>query len=746
MALLLNYWTLASFSIVIVSASQWPAMPTWHWIVPCIGALFIAVNVRALRTLLGPCCACVVILAHGNLVRHQTVELFKAGSDITINAEVDSFFKQISHGFQGRAVIRSINGERLNIFQRPTVWLRAPVRLSVGDLIQVKVRLKPVIGTLNQVGFDVEKLAYVRSIRARATVVEGESYYITSTLPWRTSLFQRVGTQTQHLPHQGLIKALLFGVRDSIPESVQSGLQRNGLNHLVAISGLHVGIMYAVGWFVGGLLLRLDGRFHFAPMLCGVAIASFYAYLAGFSVPTLRALLMCLLVNILLLSNVRLTKTSSWLLILALLLLIWPQAAIDPSLWLSMYAVAIIMLFLSFRLFDRSAVLKAIGLQICIVGLMFPIIALVFGGISATGLLYNLVFVPWFSLIVVPITFLALASAPWSFVAERLWWCSDWSLNVVVKAVDFSLYGWLPISQAQLSILVVMLVLLVISVWLDRKAILLAMIIAFLGLTDWQPRWRWQLNVFDVGHGLAVAIVQGNRAFLYDTGASWQTSSYVQQLLNPWFRYRGVTELDYFFVSHFDNDHSGGWKDVLQTWQPNHFVTSQHLAISQPCTAGRVWQWGVLEIEALWPPVQVSRAYNPQSCVLKLTDKESKISLLLPGDIEKIAEWMLLKTADKLNSDIVLAPHHGSRSSSGKRFIDAVSAQLAIGSSAFHGRWNLPSKEVVQAYRNQGSEWLDTGSSGQIMVNFYSDQFQVRQLRQLKGRAWYRQMLRKGVE
>ncbi|MDN3684489.1 ComEC/Rec2 family competence protein [Vibrio sinaloensis] len=96
------------------------------------------------------------------------------------------------------------------------------------------------------------------------------------------AFFQRVGTQTQHLAHQGLIKALLFGVRDSIPESVQSGLQRNGLNHLVAISGLHVGIMYAVGWFVGGLLLRLDGRFHFAPMLCGVAIASFYAYLAGF--------------------------------------------------------------------------------------------------------------------------------------------------------------------------------------------------------------------------------------------------------------------------------------------------------------------------------------------------------------------------------------------------------------------------------------------------------------------------------
>ncbi|MDN3684488.1 hypothetical protein QW180_16465 [Vibrio sinaloensis] len=76
MALLLNYWTLASFSIVIASASQWPVMPTWHWIVPCIGALLIAVNVRALRPLLGPCCACVVILAHGNLVRHQTVELF----------------------------------------------------------------------------------------------------------------------------------------------------------------------------------------------------------------------------------------------------------------------------------------------------------------------------------------------------------------------------------------------------------------------------------------------------------------------------------------------------------------------------------------------------------------------------------------------------------------------------------------------------------------------------------------------
>lgn len=746
MALLLNYWTLASFSIIIISATQWPFMPDWLWIIACIGALFVALSIKALRLFVGPCCACVVILAHGNLVRHQSIELFKAGSDITIIAEVDSFFKQISHGFQGRAVIRSINGERLNIFERPAVWLRSPLPFVIGDTIRARVRLKPVVGQFNQVGFDVEKFAYSRAIIASARLLPEQSFYFTSVATWRTQLFQRVGNQTQHLAHQGLLQAILFGVRHNIPAEVNLALQRSGLNHLVAISGLHVGIVYGVGWFLGRVLLSCDSRLRFAPMLAGVATASFYAYLAGFSVPTMRALMMCVLGNIMLLCQLKLTKPHIWLLMLSALLITWPQSATDPSLWLSMSAVAIIMLFLSFRLFSRSKLFKTIGLQVTIITLMLPISALVFGGVSVSALVYNLVFVPWFSVVVVPVSFLSIASSSLTWVSEPLWLCSDWSLELVTLAVGLTQDGWVPISQSQRVLMFVILIALLFSFWINKKAIFVMALVTWMIATDWHPKRRWQMNVLDVGHGLAVAVVQGDRVLLYDTGAAWQTSSYAERLITPWFWYRGLSGVDYFFISHFDNDHAGGWREIIKTWQPTFFIASQQIENATPCIAGQVWQWGRLEIEALWPPSVVSRAYNPHSCALKLTDKESQISVLLPGDIEKIAEWMLLRTPGTLDSDIVLAPHHGSRSSSMQEFVEAVSPHLAIGSSAYQGRWGLPDNEVVQRYRNQGALWLDTGSSGQILVDFYSEHYQVTELRPLKGQAWYRQMLRKGVE
>jgi competence protein ComEC len=119
---------------------------------------------------------------------------------------------------------------------------------------------------------------------------------------------------------------------------------------------------------------------------------------------------------------------------------------------------------------------------------------------------------------------------------------------------------------------------------------------------------------------------------------------------------------------------------------------------------------------------------------------------LLTGDIETIAEWILIRDKDKLDSDVVIVPHHGSKTSSITKFVEQVSPSLAIASTAKGGRWNLPNSEVVERYRNQGAEWVDTGSSGQITVKFYSDSLSLMRLRDIKGGSWYRHMLRKGVE
>ena len=177
MTLYLYYWTLASFSAVIISSSVWFYMPEWPWIIPCLAIVALSLKVNKLRVFLGSLAACVVVLTHSNLLRHQTDTLFQAGSNLTINAEVDSFFKQISHGFQGRAVVRSINGQTLNIYERPTVWLKAPVSLNIGQTITAKVDIKPIIGQMNEVGFDAEKYAYSQSIVGRAVVDTKVSFF-----------------------------------------------------------------------------------------------------------------------------------------------------------------------------------------------------------------------------------------------------------------------------------------------------------------------------------------------------------------------------------------------------------------------------------------------------------------------------------------------------------------------------------------------------------------------------------------
>jgi competence protein ComEC len=256
----------------------------------------------------------------------------------------------------------------------------------------------------------------------------------------------------------------------------------------------------------------------------------------------------------------------------------------------------------------------------------------------------------------------------------------------------------------------------------------------------------WQIVVLDVGHGLSILVQQQNRALVYDTGAAWQNSSMAEQVVTPLMISRGITQLDYLAISHFDNDHAGGLQAIKQQWSPSQILTSQSGDSFEPCVVGRSWQWGKITIESLWPPKLTSRAYNPHSCVFKLQHQESSTTLLLAGDIESIAEWILVREGEKLDSDILIVPHHGSKTSSIPAFISAVSPEVAVASLAKGGRWKLPDENVVKRYQKAGAKWLDTGHSGQVLFDVYPQSYQVSALRTRKGKTWYRQMLRNGVE
>ncbi|NOI80618.1 DNA internalization-related competence protein ComEC/Rec2 [Vibrio tubiashii] len=683
---------------------------------------------------------------HGNLLRYQTEALFQAGQDITIIADVDSLFKPINFGFQGIVVVRSINGEALTTFHQPKLRLTSSISLNPGDQVTASISVKPIYGLMNGVGYDAEQHALIQGVVGTGSVDRNKSFFITSQPSLRTRLIESVKEKTQFLEHQAMILALMFGMREGLTQQHWELLKSSGLSHLIAISGLHVGIAFAIGWFIGFSLLKLHVLFLHAPVLLGLAFAIGYAWLAGFSIPTERAVTMCLLLCILMPLAGQLPNSFKWLLVLSLLLFLDPFSAISSSLWMSMVAVGVIFLYQASGKIRGNLVVQAVRIQLFLVFLMAPIVMYLFHGVSLGAIAYNLVFVPWFTVLVIPLVFFSFASHfifPWF---EFPWQLLELSLGPVNWAMEYSIWTWFDVSRQTLLWLLYILVVLTISRLLSRRVTTLLMLSTGLSLVEWRNSPLWQIVVLDVGHGLSILVQQQNRALVYDTGAAWQTSSMAEQVVTPLMISRGITQLDYLAISHFDNDHAGGWQAIKQQWSPSKILTSQSGESFEPCLVGRSWQWGKITIESLWPPKLTSRAYNPHSCVFKLQHQESSTRLLLAGDIESIAEWILVREGEKLDSDILIVPHHGSKTSSIPAFIAAVSPEVAVASLAKGGRWKLPDENVVERYQKAGAKWLDTGHSGQVLFDVYPQSYQVSALRTRKGKTWYRQMLRNGVE
>ncbi|HAS62479.1 MAG TPA: DNA internalization-related competence protein ComEC/Rec2 [Vibrio sp.] len=749
MTLFVNYWTLSSFAILIITTPHWLQLPQWFWSVPCLVWLLLSFKFRWLRWGCGLIAALFIVIASGNLTRHQTNTLFNAGSDFIINAEVDSLFKPINHGFQGIAVIRSINGNEIGYFSRPRVYLTAPYPLELGNQVTAQVKLKPIIGSLNAVGFDKEKFAISQRVVGQVTVKRDSSFIIQSHLSWRQELFSRMLGLTQGLEHRGLIIALSSGERSYIEKEQWARLQQSGLSHLVAISGLHIGIAFGFGWLLGFQLFRLGVKIVWMPIAIAILCACAYAWLSGFSLPTQRALILLLIFVSFQLMRINSSYRFKWLLMLASLLLYDPFAVYSNSFWLSVYAVAILFFILSLSLGQGSKLKQSLLLQLGLVVLMSPIVALLFYGIGLGTLIYNVLFVPWFSVCVIPLLLATTALVPMlPQLATSLYFLADLSLLPVTSSTHLSQFAWVPLPVGLASLLLFLAVWCLMRPIIESRVFVVTLLFVVLTFTMRRDDFDWRLEVFDVGHGLAVVVEKNGKAIVYDTGASWEQGSYAKNVITPYLHSRGLT-LDTIIISHFDNDHAGGLKDLLQNWPSATVVSSQARLNNNesfiPCIKGERWQWQQLTFEIIWPPNIVSRAYNPHSCVIRIIDRD-KQSVLLTGDVEAIAEWILVRDAEQLKADVVLVPHHGSKSSSLPRFVKAVDAKVAIASTAYQGRWILPNPTVKQRYIDHGAQWLETGQEGQTSLLFQQQNFRIATIRRGKGLAWYRQMLRKRVE
>ncbi|MBY3671786.1 MULTISPECIES: DNA internalization-related competence protein ComEC/Rec2 [Vibrio] len=702
---------------------------------------------RAGRKFLGFVVAILIIVLQGNLIRDQSNVLYQAGPDIIIKGRADSFFRQTRYAHEGFALIYEVNGQSLGTLFQPRVRLTTPILLQPNDLFEFSATVKPVIGRLNEIGFDAEAHYMAKSVIARVSVKANTPYTISPQEDVRSSLQQKLVTLTQNSPFQGIILALTFGERNGIDEQEWRALRNSGLIHLVAISGLHIGIAFSVGYFLGLGMMRLHAKLLWSPFVCGALLAVFYAWLAGFTLPTQRALIMCLLNVALVMLAFPLSALKRILLTLVAVLVWSPFTSLSNSFWMSFLAVAIVLYQLASQS-QRQVWWKALlWAQVFLVCLMAPVTAYFFGGLSVTAVLYNLVFIPWFSLVIVPALFLGLLlMVVWPSVAAVYWPWVDWTFLPLDWALQFADVGWWVVPSKVQGVVAASVAILLLYRFMSLKAC--SLLLGMIGLWWWFPSITplWRMDVLDVGHGLAIVIEQDERAIVYDTGSSWPGGSYVQSVIEPMLQQRGLRQVDGVILSHLDNDHAGDWQGLAERWQPDWIRASQLGTEFMPCIRGESWQWQSLHFTVLWPPQAVIRAYNPHSCVIRMTDTQSNYSVLLSGDVTAMGEWLLARDGVQLQSDVMIVPHHGSKTSSTAEFIAQVNPKLAIASVAKDNRWNLPNPQVVARYQAQQVEWLDTGQAGQISLFFYPEQLDWFTQRSLGWEPWYRQMLRKGVE
>ncbi|MCL9782308.1 DNA internalization-related competence protein ComEC/Rec2 [Vibrio sp. S4M6] len=753
MALFCKSWTLLFFVLTILSAPFWPSLPSLEWSAPLVALLILCTKYRRLNWLLGVVLALLVILLKGNQMYAQSHAIFQQGSHVTISAQVGGYFKKINHGYEGTVRLISINGKRLNFFLQSDIRLISPTRINIGEDITAKVKLKHVYGWRNEAGFDRENYYFSQGWLARATVVGDMSVDdrdSTSSAAIKRWLYNKIEEDIATLPHAGLIKALLFGVRDDIAKPIWINLRNSGLSHLLAISGLHIGIAYFIGFACGGVFSRLTRMLIWTPIILGVLFATGYAWLAGFTLSTQRALVMCLFNALLVLLRLHMGAFHRWLATLVVVLILYPFSVLSASFWLSFTAVAILFYVLQLTEND-SVVLRAVKIQISLIIFMGPISAMLFQGNSLVSLVYNLVFVPWVSLVVVPaIFFSAVMSALSSPYHSMLWQLCDWLLQPVTYAARYSGFGWFHLSQQQGTLILCAAFFLLSYYLFSRKFLPLLMILLLSNLgfvSSLKAPPDWKVDVLDVGHGLAILIEQKGQTVLYDTGAAWPNGSVAESVIVPILEQRGVSTLDGLILSHQDSDHAGGKETIINELKPRWVRSSAIGKGMLPCDSQHSWRWEELNFDVLWPPTTVSRAYNPHSCVIRISDKENSNSVLLTGDIETVVEWLLSQTGgDALASDILIVPHHGSDSSSTSQFVALVKPSVAIASLAKGNRWKLPNSSVVGRYQDLGATWLDTGENGQISIEIINNIFKISTYRHRQNVTWYRQMLRNGVE
>lgn len=611
---------------------------------------------------------------------------------------------------------------------------RQPPALWPGERWRFTVRLKAPHGHVNPHGFDYELWLWEQGVQATGYVRAGPRDPAPQRLAptWRYPVEQArarvraaLFTRVEDPRWAGVLAALVAGDQGSIERTDWDVFRATGVAHLMSISGLHVTMF---GWLAAAAVGRLWRRStrlclawpaQHAALAGGVLVAAGYALFAGWGVPAQRTVCMMAVVALLRLSARDWPWPWVWLLACAAVVAVDPWALTQPGFWLSFVAVGVLFATGRDDLSARPGWLARVlhtgrGLlreQWVVTVALTPLSVLLFGQVSLVGLLANLLAIPWVTLVVTP---LGLAGVAWPL----LWDAAAAAVQVLAALLEV-LAAWpaatwsapAPPPWAGIAGVAGGLVL---SMRLPPALRALGVPLLLPVLLWEAPRpapGEFEVLAADVGQGNAVIVRTASRTLVYDAGPGYSRETDAgQRVLVPLLRAAG-DRVDLLVLSHRDSDHTGGAAAVLRmqpraglasSLEPGHPLHA--LRAPRRCEAGQRWTWDGVWFEVLHPaPTDYAAASRPNavSCVLAVGNGRARV--LLAGDIERPQEALLVaRAAHHLRADLLLVPHHGSRTSSSDAFLAAVAPAAALVQAGYRNRFGHPAAEVVARYRARG--------------------------------------------
>jgi competence protein ComEC len=714
---------------------SWPALAG----ISCAGGLALVSGWRSVAWLLA---GFALAGAHGHLALADDWPCSRDREQLEVAGRVSSP-AEIRPGRVDFDLTPDAAARRLGVPSRLRLsWYEHEFIPRPGETWQLSLRLRCRSGLANPGGFDRElgllrggygATGYVSpkppptrvSSSALAAPIDGARAWIAG----------RIAEAASGTASTGVLQGLAVGLRGNIEPELGDAFVATGTAHLIAISGMHVTAfaltsLLLLRWLHGRLATVQRSRaWPQRQALVVMLVTIGYGLLAGASLPTVRTVAMVgVAVNLRL---ARRNAATGDVLGLAAILLVAadPFAVTSAGFWLSFAAVAALLALSDLQAGLGGAMRSFARSQAAVTVVLTPVLVASFGAVPVLGPAVNAVAIPLFSFAILPATLagtaLLLLAPP---VADWLWAALGAGLDrcwPALLAVADSPWALFSPPAAPAWLVAPSLVAALVAVLMPGRGLkwvagaLLATLL--LRPSPAPVPGAFSLTLLDVGHGLAAVVRTARHVLVFDTGPGWRGGGAAARVtLVPYLRSLGARHLDLVVVSHDDSDHAGGLATLSRSFPVSTLIgepVPAGPASAGRCRAGNTWAWDGVRFTVIHPPPDGGFRGNDGSCALRVDGPGG--SALLLADPESRAESAML--GQRLAADVVLVPHHGSKTSSTPALVAAVGARLALVSTGYGNRWGFPRPEIVERWQRAGASVLTTAEGGAISVDIGPD-------------------------